>query len=401
MPYSCDKLPMNFISLFCGCGGFDLGFIQTGHSCIGAYDIDPVAIEAHRRNLSSIAEIRDLSLQAPPLRLLRKADIVLAGPPCQGFSTAGKRQLNDPRNNLLPRAGEIAIMGRPKVILMENVPAVTAGSHKRYWHALTQILRNAGYQTVELRCDASNMGMGQIRKRIVLLAWRTGRQLDIALGKEPPKSLREILRGIDTTHNHIPTPIDPGSSIDLIANRIGPGQKLCNVRKGIRSVHTWEIPEVYGHTNKNERHILDLFISLRRRNRARTFGDADPITARQLSKSAGHAVAKTLAALIRKGYVRYSRGRYDLTHTFNGKFRRLNWNLPSYTVDTRFGDPRYFLHPDENRGFTVREAARIQGFPDSFVFPGNEKAQYTLVGNAVPPPVGRQLAMLIREGLFA
>ena len=70
----------------------------------------------------------------------------------------------------------------------------------------------------------------------------------------------------------------------------------------------------------------------------------------------------------------------------------MSWDKPSHTVDTRFGAPRYFLHPNEHRGFTVREAARIQGFPDDYVFHGDEKFQYRLIGNAVPPPLARLAA---------
>ena len=72
----------------------------------------------------------------------------------------------------------------------------------------------------------------------------------------------------------------------------------------------------------------------------------------------------------------------------------------SPTVHTRFGNPRYFLHPEENRGLTVREAARIQGFPDSFVFLGNENEQYRMVGNAVPPQLGRFIASFIRDNIL-
>ena len=89
----------------------------------------------------------------------------------------------------------------------------------------------------------------------------------------------------------------------------------------------------------------------------------------------------------------------DLSHTFNGKYRRLSWDHPAPTVDTRFGDPKYYLHPEEQRGLSVREAARIQGFPDDFVFAGSKAAQFRMVGNAVPPPLAKQLAEAIREYL--
>jgi DNA (cytosine-5)-methyltransferase 1 len=111
-------------------------------------------------------------------------------------------------------------------------------------------------------------------------------------------------------------------------------------------------------------------------------------------------VTAALKGLIRKGYVRKKGALWDLANTFNGTFRRLEWNKPSHTVDTYFGNPRYFLHPSENRGFTVREAARIQGFPDSFIFFGCEASQYRQVGNAVPPPIARALAATVRRAIL-
>jgi DNA (cytosine-5)-methyltransferase 1 len=118
-----------------------------------------------------------------------------------------------------------------------------------------------------------------------------------------------------------------------------------------------------------------------------------------LEADLGFSITPLLQTLERKGFVRESDRLFDLVHTFNGKFRRLEWGLPSYTVDTRFGDPRYFLHPGEERGFSAREAARIQGFPDSFVFSGPTRAQFRMIGNAVPPPMGRAIAGLVHLAL--
>src|SRR5207302_303230 len=126
----------------------------------------------------------------------------------------------------------------------------------------------------------------------------------------------------------------------------------------------------------------------------------DPVSERHLRTELGYSVSSLLKRLIDKGYVRRVGRRYDLSHTFNGKFRRLSLDLPSLTVDTRFGNPRYFLHPTQQRGFTVREAARIQGFPDSFVFSGSESSQFRLIGNAVPPPLARGLASFVIEAFL-
>jgi DNA (cytosine-5)-methyltransferase 1 len=186
----------------------------------------------------------------------------------------------------------------------------------------------------------------------------------------------------------------------MIARRIKPGQKLCNVRLGRRSVHTWQIPEVYGPTTQDERRILEILVRTRRSCRTRLKGDADPVALSVIRSQGGARAAELLASLLSKGFVKKIGRRFDLANTFNGKFRRLELDRPSFTVDTRFGQPGCFLHPTEDRGFTVREAARIQGFPDSFRFFGDTRGQYRLIGNAVPPPMARFIARIVRSALL-
>ena len=244
------------------------------------------------------------------------------------------------------------------------------------------------------------MGVAQTRKRMVLLAWDAGSDIRLQLPQITGGNLRDAIGDIGGAMNHVPRALQPGSSAGKIARRIGPGQKLCNVRAGDRCVHTWHIPEVFGKTTLFERTVLLALMRARRRNRIRDFGDADPVRAGVLYRAVGKPVAQTLRRLERKGYVRRLNGHYDLCHTFNGKYRRLSWEKPAPTVDTRFGQSRYYLHPNENRGFTVREAARIQGFPDSFMFDGPEAAHFRLIGNAVPPPLAQCLAEYIRDALL-
>lgn len=390
---------LNFVSLFCGCGGFDLGFIDAGYNCIAAFDHDPIAIDAHRRNLGSRAEVTDLSNSRLCLGQLPDVDVVIAGPPCQGFSTIGKRDPRDPRNTLLLSAGEIATFLRPKLVVIENVAGAKAGEQRRYWWQLNSMLRNAGYGTAELQCDATKFGLAQTRKRLVLIAWNSRKAPDFKMPVRDGGTLRGAIDKINGAPNHAPEYLAADGTLKKIARRIAPGQKLCNVRGGARAVHTWDIPEVFGPTTSWERQVLETLLMHRRRERVREVGDADPVSGHFLYRQLGRSVAGTLRVLQRKGYVRRIGDRYDLVHTFNGKFRRLHWDRPSLTVDTRFGDPRYFLHPDEDRGFTVREAARIQGFPDRFVFDGPRSAQYRLIGNAVPPPLAKHLALYLRDAI--
>lgn len=384
-----------FISLFCGCGGFDLGFIQAGFECLAAFDIDPLAVRVHENNMSSKVVVHDLSIGCDTFGPFNDVDVIIAGPPCQGFSTVGKRDFNDPRNHLLVAAGIRAIKLKPKVFIAENVRGVVSGDHKKYWTSLEKILRDAGYKTVECLIDVSKLGLPQSRKRMVMVAWNTESDFTMPICNETSKSLEDVLTGINNAANHNLILLDETSEIAKIANHILPGHKLCDVRGGSRSVHTWNIPEVFGHTTEAERTVLEIILKLRRQIRLRNFGDADPVTETDVTIALGKSSLNILCQLIKKGFLRKIGDRYDLVHAFNGKYKRLSWSKPAPTVDTRFIEPRYFLHPDQNRGFTVREAARIQGFPDSFVFSGNDKDQCRLIGNAVPPPLGKWLGELV------
>jgi DNA (cytosine-5)-methyltransferase 1 len=310
---------------------------------------------------------------------------LIAGSPCQGFSTAGKRLVNDERNHLLTLTGILARRILPKVLVVENVSGALAGEHAQYLKSLDCAMRLAGYRTYTMRFQAADLGMAQMRRRILFFAWRTGRDVQFTFSPRAPGKLRSALSGVGGQPNHHPRLIQACSREWFIARRIKPGQKLSNVRGGQNAVATWDIPEVFGPTDEHERTVLEM---LRRQERRRDYGDADPVSLRRLEAALGPRFHRLVGRLLEKGYLRKVDGGVDLVGTFNGKFRRLSWNKPSCTVDTRFGSPRYFLHPVQQRGFTVREAARIQGFRDGYVFRGNERVQFQLVGNAVPPPLG-------------
>jgi len=389
------------LSLFSGCGGFDLGFRDASFSIEGALDIDTLAIANYRANVATHGQVWDLSEAKLP-QAYSSVDVLLAGSPCQGFSTIGKRDFADPRNALLAATGEIARNLRPKVVVAENVPGVLAGAHRQYWDALEDTLRAQGYEVQTVLLTASNYGIPQSRRRAFLLAWNTGITVDIpgflASQERLAPTLGELLSQIGPdAENHYPRPLVSGSADLSISRMIAQGQKLCDVRDGAASVHTWEIPEVFGTTTQSERVLLHRIMKLRRQRRVRDFGDADPVPIATLIEEFGKKIVSEIATLEKKQFVRLRGDLVDLKHTFNGKYRRLNGNGISFTVDTNFGNARYFLHPTEQRGFTVREAAKIQGFPDNYVFSGPERAQFKMIGNAVPPPLATVVAKLTRK----
>ena len=388
---------LKFASLYSGCGGFDLGFMDEGFIPLGAYDCDPEAVENYKVNVSGDIYNVDLNDGVPNGNVLSGVDALIAGPPCQGFSTAGRRRIDDERNHLLTLTGHLAKEIYPKVLVVENVAGALSGAHARYWNELDDTMRSAGYRTTTLRCQAADIGMAQLRKRVLFFAWRTKQDIEFHVPRMSPSNIRVALTGVSGQKNHNPLRLIQGSRDWLIAQKIKPGQKLSNVRGGENAVATWDIPEVFGEVTENERTVLEVLRRLRRQDRQRDHGDADPVSLPRLEAALGRKFHHLVNGLIAKGYLRHVDDRIDLTGTFNGKFRRLAWDKPSCTVDTRFGSPRYFLHPSQQRGFTVREAARIQGFDDSYVFCGSEKGQYRLIGNAVPPPLGAFAAQIAKR----
>lgn len=392
--------PYSFVSLFSGCGGFDLGLKKEGFAPVIAFDSCPDAVSHYRRNVCPNAEVADLRVE---LDKLPKVEVVIAGPPCQGFSTAGKRDLSDDRNHLLPLAGQIAARIKPKVVIIENVWAAKAGAHQKYWQDLEEHLRISGYKSHTMKCDASDLGLAQSRRRLLLFAWkgRMSPNFDAlaASYKRPSGRLDEVLSGVEGLSNHEPELLPRNSKDYKIATRIGPGQKLSNVRGGPRAIHTWNIPEVFGKTTAEECKLLEFIMRIRRQERSRDFGDADPVSPTRISQEFGARSNKLQRALLSKGYLRMIGTKIDLCHAFNGKYRRFQWEDIACAVDTRFGEAQLFLHPNEHRPFTVREAARIQDFPDQYDFICNKRTAFRLIGNAVPPRMGQLAAICAKEAL--
>lgn len=369
--------------------------MKRGFVPLQAYDSCPDAISHYRQNVCPRAEVADLTKIVPEFAGV--PDLVVGGPPCQGFSTAGKREVSDERNHLLPLAGRLAAATKAKVIVIENVAAAASGSHRKYWDELEAYLRACNYRTHTFRANALEVGLPQTRRRLLLFAWRTRREINFTLPPVPHSRLDQVLSGVECLANHDPLPLLPGSRDYLIARRIGPGQKLSNVRGGVRSIHTWNIPEVFGKTTAAECAMLEFIMRVRRQERRRKNGDADPVSLSRLEQEFASRAEPLVKSLLKKGYLRAVGDFFDLCHSFNGKYRRFQWADKACTVDTRFGEAQLFLHPNEHRPFTVREAARIQGFPDDYVFEGQKRTAFRLIGNAVPPPMGQMVADFTKE----
>ena len=388
---------VTFVSLYSGCGGMDLGFLQAGMKCIKSLDYDVDAIKTLLHNLKVNAEICDLTnYDSSLIDLISTADILIAGPPCQGFSTAGKNNPFDERNDHLVNVARIAGRAKPKVVLIENVKGILSPKNAIHLEKAKEILQGAGYTLSMGIHDASDYGVAQSRKRVFILATKTNSPISLSLICEERVNLADVLSNLDGNDN-CKKFIQVDSLEYRIAERIMPGHKLSNVRRSRTSLHTWEIPEVFGAVNEKEVSLLETIVKLRRQKRRRPTGDADPVSIELLLQLFGPEIHALILSLLEKKYLRQSDGFVDVTNTFNGKYWRLKWDDISPTVHTRFGQPRYFLHPNENRGFTVREAATIQSFPNEFEFLGTENSKFRMIGNAVPPKLAKAIALDIKK----
>lgn len=341
------------LSLFSGCGGLDLGFASEGIGSELAIDSEPTCREAWQRNNEGEAVLRDLSAG---LVGLPRPDVLIAGAPCQGFSTSGKRNLADSRNELLARVVDVSEVTVPRVIVVENVPAALSGRQRRHWEELEGRLKWLGYELRRVMLNAGEHGVAQHRTRLFLVAWRGSPHREFHLRGSNALTVRASFAGLDEAE-------ESGEIVQLrdriIARAIGPGQKLSNVRFGPRNVHTWDIPAVFGRTDSADRVILTAVARLRRRARVRSEGDGDPVTLARLDADIGFSCEKLAKNLVERGYLKWKSGGLELFHTYNGKFRRLEADGHSPTVDTHFGSMTNFLHPEIDRAMTLRETMRL------------------------------------------
>jgi DNA (cytosine-5)-methyltransferase 1 len=381
------------VSLFSGCGGFDLGYIDQGLDVIAAYDVDKSAVDAYRRNVSEIIIQRDLSVEDINIPA---SDIVIAGPPCQGFSSIGKQELLDPRNLLLEKSCKIALSKRPKFIVIENVVGLISKKNKTFLDNIASMLTCAGYFVDVQKIHCEEYGLPQRRRRVFVFARRDSAPFSPVFNKRAGATVGSVFAENRRADSVGVALLPSHSRFRKIAERIRPGQKLCNVRDGETCVHTWQIPEVFGSVTPSEVKLLNVMIRLRRTERKRDHGDADPVSIERIEKALGKPQADIVQSLIGKSYLKRRGNDVDLVNTFNGTFRRLDNAEVSPTVDTQFGNPRMFLHPVQHRGLSVREASLLQGFHPEYVWPDSENTAFRLIGNAVPPPIATMVAEISR-----
>jgi DNA (cytosine-5)-methyltransferase 1 len=424
-------------SLFSGCGGLDLGFLAEGFELVYSCDSDASAVAIHARNLGSGVIQRDVREESflRDLNGLPRIDVVLGGFPCQGFSKAGPKNEQDARNVLYERMVEAVRILRPMAFVAENVDGLSQNFAGAFLARIRGDFERIGYQVETKLLDAVSYGAPQHRRRIFFVGSRTPgftwprcthlprlrdgespTDDDMPLfrnggkGLAPPVTLGQAIGdlvsvGIGELPDHRIVDAWP-KRYEHIFRAIGEGQKLCNVRHSDTSVYTWTIPKAFGTTTQRERIVLDTIARHRRHKKYGDIPNGNPLPVAEIQHLSGleHCLTE-IEALLAKGYLKQLKGGVDLKGAMfcSGLFKRPRWGEPSPTVLTNFHNPRYFLHPSANRPFTLRECARLQGFPDDFVFSEDTGVSlvdgYRLVGNAVPSYLSKPIARAVRMHL--
>ena len=391
---SATRLGLSTIDLFCGAGGITEGFRQIGYKCLYANDQMREAIDTFSYNHPEVwcdeRSIESVDSSEVRKRLgLRKGelDVLVGGPPCQGFSiNAPDRFLEDPRNRLFKHYIRFLEEFKPKTLLFENVPGLLSLGGGEVFDQIEKEFRNLGYSLTVAVLFAAHYGVPQERWRLILLGSRAGK----LPAPEPTHYAtgRANFRG--------------GTTLTFRLSKDAQGTLLpfVSVREAIGDLPRLEMgegAEVVGYTGEC------------RGNYACTMRNPEGVTynhfAARLSKQnvermryvkPGGSWRDIPTELLPKGMQRARRS----DHT--KRYGRLRNDGLAGTVMTKC-DPHWgcvFL-PDQNRSLTVREAARLQSFPDRYRFLGSRVSQYEQVGNAVPVLLAKAIAAEIRGHLEA
>ena len=328
------------IDLFCGAGGFTLGFLQAGFRPVFAVDNDGPCVDTYQSNFG------DHVLLSPAEKIAEfpTADVVIGGPPCQGFSNLGSHIPDDPRNQLWRQFLRCVATVKPLVFVMENVPPLLNSEEYACFKRLAEC-KPFGYRIEGRILNSANYGVAQRRRRTIII----GSRLGAPLFPEP-------------THFNAERP-----PLDLNGQRPWVG-----------------IKEVIG----------DLPLDPDGRNWHIGRNPTEKSRERYKHIPPGGNRWNLPVELMPDCWIRKTQGGTDL-------FGRLEWDKPALTIRTEFFKPEKgrYLHPEADRPITHREAARIQGFPDNFVFCGSKIQVARQIGNAVPVGLARAIADVVSKML--
>lgn len=358
----------NFISLFSGAFGLDLGFMAMGFRPLLALDIDPFSQETLAKNLSEIPFIREDIEKITSKSLLEEAgcdigqvDLITGGPPCQPFSTAGRREsLQDPRASPLTQFIRVIKETQPKYFVIEEVPGLLSARIKHVpiaergkwkysadeepgsaFKTVLMMLRSTKYKFTYNLLNAADYGAPQVRQRLIIIGCR-----------------------------------DSYAELPIATHSLNPEEKLSG------EIQPWTT-------------FWDAVCDIQ--NNSMEFNPLTPKLSEYLRLIPPGGYWKHLPDNLIKDAMG---GAYTSGGGKMGFFRRLSWDTPTPTVVTSPSQKSSMLcHPEELRPMSVEEYKRVQGFPDDWTIPGNIGTKYRLIGNAVPVYLSYSIAKVITDTL--
>lgn len=345
------------IDLFSGVGGLSLGFEMVGFKIVIANEFDESIAASyklnHKKTKMVVGDITSLDLNEVFGEYKGQVDVVIGGPPCQGFSQKGKRKtIHDERNFLFKYYVAVVGLVLPKYFVMENVPNLLTAENGYFREEIEALFNSIGYSIDYGVLNASDYGVPQNRRRAVIIG-----KLGSACPKLPIPQKKKV------------TIWDAIS--DLAYLESGEGDEVQNYRIDAESEYEKLMRRdsqlLYNHVATNHSKLALERLSLIPPNSGK-----EVLPKEHLTKS-----------------------------IYSGTWTRMRKDEISVTITTRFDTPSSgkFTHPFLNRAITVREAARLQSFPDTFRFIGNKGSQMKQVGNAVPPLLAAAVADVIMKDI--
>lgn len=375
----------SLVDLFCGCGGISHGFEAAGFESLLGLDIDEDSLETFSQNHPDALVIHDDIGKVSPRSLAEslelpwgELDCLVGGPPCQSFSKnvpAKRRFLDDERNYLYRWFLEIVEALGPKTVLIENVAELANAHNGEVREQITARLSGLGYDVIWDRLLAADFGVPQMRRRVFFIASRVGSDRlrfpepthsRSGLGKttvERPDEEVALLPYVSVSEaiSDLPS-ISHGEGESPMSYATVPASDYQRLMRG-------ECTEVYDHVARS-------------------------LAPMQLARIQAIRPGQRMRDLPKK---------LQTKQGYGGAYGRLEWNKPALTITTWVFHPGSgrFGHPTDDRTITMREAARLQSFRDSFRFIGSYNSKARQIGNAVPPLLAQRLARVLAEQLDA
>lgn len=341
------------IDLFSGVGGLSLGFEMAGFTVVLANEYDESIAKAYTQNRPHtkmiVKDITKLPIDSTFSQYKNKVDLIIGGPPCQGFSQKGKRKtIHDERNFLFRYYYDVVSLVKPTYFVMENVPNLLTAENGYFKKEITELFESLGYAISSDVLNAADFGVPQNRKRAIIIGKLGNKVLEFPVPKKEKVTIWDAIS-------------------DLAYLNSGEGEEKQSYKYEPQSEYQKKLREnseyLYNHVSTKHSDLALERLKLIPPNMGR-----EVLPPEHRTKS-----------------------------IYSGTWCRMLKDDVSVTITTRFDTPSSgrFTHPFLDRAITVREAARIQSFPDSFVFYGNKGSQMKQVGNAVPPLLAKAIADVI------